>query len=234
MTVLPVQRAPRAKELGWNPCYRLIPSRFPPTSLFDRVARPQELDAVFAIQALTNPRLRDEIGQIHMVPADERVSGEGSTPVMAAFCHLNPEGSRFSDGTWGVYYGAESLETAVAEVSHHRSRFLAATQEPALQVDMRAYGARVMQPLHDLRGKAWQSLHQHDDYAAPQQWARRLREAQSWGVAYRSVRRPGGECVAVFRPRALALPVVQCAHVALHWDGQRMASWCIKSDPQTL
>lgn len=227
-------RLPVVRPLGWNPCYRLIPSRFPPVSLFDRVARPEELDVVFAVQALTNPRLRQELGQIQLVPPSERVAGEGSTPVMAAFCHLNPEGSRYSDGSWGVYYAADSLDTAVAEVSHHRARFLAATQEPAVELDLRCYVASVDQPLHDARPATWRALHEPDSYAAPQRLARALRDQDSWGVAYRSVRREGGLCVALFRPRALRLPVQQGAHVTLHWDGQRIAGWYRKTDHVVL
>ena len=223
-------RAPAVRPVGWQPCYRLIPSRFPPVSLFDRVARPDELEAVYAVQALTNPRLRESLGQIQLVPPAERVSGEGSTPVMAAFCHLNPEGSRYSDGSWGVYYAAESLDTAVAEVSHHRARFLAATAEPAVELDLRAYVTTVVQPLHDVRPQAWRHLHDPDSHAAPQRLARQLREAGSWGVVYRSVRREGGQCVALLRPRALQLPVLQGPHVTLHWDGRRISGWYRKTD----
>ena len=43
---------------------------------------------------------------------------------MAAFTHLNPEGSRFSDGSWGVFYAGNDLNTAIAETRHHRERFL--------------------------------------------------------------------------------------------------------------
>ena len=60
------------------------------------------------------PRIRDEVGQLQLVPPDERISGSGSTMVMAAFTHLNPEGSRFSDGRYGVYYAAHTLATAGA------------------------------------------------------------------------------------------------------------------------
>lgn len=225
---------PPLADLDRNPCHRLIPSRFPPVSLFDRVARPEELVAVFAVQALTNPRLRQEVGELSLVPAAERVSGPGSTPVMAAFCHLNPEGSRFSDGSWGVYYGADTLDTAVAEVGHHRARFFAATAEPPIDVDLRAYVAQVAQPLHDLRGPRWQAHTQPDDYATPQALARRLRTAGSWGVVYPSVRHAGGQCVGLFRPRALVLPVVQGAHISLQWDGQRIAGWYRKSDHTPL
>ncbi len=37
--------------------------------------------------------------------------------VMAPFTHLNPKGSRFSDGSYGVYYAAKRLSTAIAETA---------------------------------------------------------------------------------------------------------------------
>ena len=77
-------------------------------------------------RAARQPRIRDEIAP-RAGAAEERVSGPGATPVMAAFTHLNPGGSRFSDGSYGVYYAAHSLETAIAEVSHHRAIFLRRT-----------------------------------------------------------------------------------------------------------
>ena len=85
-------------ELDWGATYRLVPSRFPPISLFERVADAADLDVVYAVEALTNPRLRQEVGEISLVPAAERMSGAGSSPIMAAFTHLNPMGSRFTDG----------------------------------------------------------------------------------------------------------------------------------------
>lgn len=220
---------PPVTATPWRPSYRLVPSRFPPVSLFDDVATADELDAVYAVQALTNPRLRQELGEIDVVPRDERVLGPGSTPVMAAFTYLNRNGSRFSDGSWGVYYAAESMETAVAEVSHHCGRFLGATRQPAIEVDYRAYVADIVMPMHDIRASGWEQVHQADSYAASVALARELRAAGSWGLLYRSVRREGGECVAVLRPRAVQLPVVQGAHVSLVWDGERIAGWYGKS-----
>ena len=141
-------------RVSWRPSYRLIPSRFPTVGLYDAIADAADLEAVFAIEALANPRLRDEIGELQLVPPEERVSGPGATPVMAAFTHLNPEGSRFSDGSYGVYYAAHSLATAVAEVSHHRAVFLRRTDEPAIDLDMRLITANVEAELHDLRTPA--------------------------------------------------------------------------------
>ena len=210
----------------WHPCHRLIPSRYPTVGLYDAIADPADLDVVFAIEALTNPRIRDEIGQLQLVAPQERVSGAGSTVVMAAFTHLNPEGSRFSDGRYGVYYAAQALDTAIAEVSHHRAVFLARTQEPAIDVDMRLITAHLDAPLHDLRalGKVGAALFDPDHYAAPQALGRRLREAGSWGVQFESVRHTGGLCVGVFRPKALR-NAKSGTHIALHWDGQRITHW---------
>ena len=228
-------------RVSWRPSYRLIPSRYPTVGLYDAIADPADLDFVFAIEALANPRLRDQLGELQLVPAGERVSGPGATPVMAAFTHLNPEGSRFSDGSYGVYYAAHSLATAVAEVSHHRSVFLRRTDEPAIDLDQRLITANVEAELHDL-GKAGADASaasrfacalDPDDYGPPQRLGRALREAGSWGLRYPSVRDPGGECVGVFRPRALR-HAKAAAHIALHWDGQRITHWYEKRQPHPL
>jgi hypothetical protein len=217
-------------ELDWGPSYRLVPSRFPPIGLFERVADAADLDVVFAIEALTNPRLRQEGGEISLVPPAERISGPGSSAIMAAFTHLNPGGSRFTDGSHGVYYAAKALKTAVREVSYHQSRFLAATGEPPISIDMRCYKAAVRQPLHDLRGlrDTLAKVYAPDDYRASQAFGAALRERNSWGVVYDSVRDDGGECIGIFRPLALA-PAVQGQHVTLQWNGEQIESWYVKS-----
>ena len=110
------------RRVSWRPSYRLIPSRYPTVGLYDAIADPADLDVVFAIEALANPRIRDELGELTLVPREERLTGPGATPVMAAFTHLNPEARASPTAPYGVYYAAHSLETAIAEVSHHRAR----------------------------------------------------------------------------------------------------------------
>src|SRR3546814_15336257 len=78
---------------------------------------------------------------------------------MAAFTHLNPEGSRFTDGSFGVFYAGLTLDTAIAETRHHRARFLAATDEPAQEIDMRVYAIDLEAGLHDIRGLADSHAH---------------------------------------------------------------------------
>ena len=215
---------PEKTPVAWKPCYRLIPSRFPPIGLFDRVADPADLDAVFAVENLTNPRLRQETGNISLVPPEERVTGPGTTPIMAAFTHLDPEGNRFSDGSFGVYYAAKSLATAIEETRHSRARFLSRTLEAPIEVDMRTYLADVAGELHDIRGRTdFAGVYDPDNYAAGQALGRALKDGaiNSWGVAYDSVRHKGGECVGVFRPRALS-NCMQGPHFCYVWDGAQI------------
>ncbi len=198
--------------------YRLVPSQFPPIRLFEHLLDPAELDAAYALEALTNPRLRDEAGDIRLVPPEERVVGPGSSVVMAAFTHIGFP-SRFTDGSYGVYYAGLSLDVAITETIYHRERFLSATNEPPCTVTLRCYTSRLTQPLHDVRGDAFDKLHDPDDYSPSQKFGKELREQASWGVHYRSVRKSGGECVAIFRPKALK-GVRQGAHYAYVWDGK--------------
>lgn len=216
---------PPISEIVWKPCWRIIPSRFPPIDLFERVSEPGDLDAIFALESLTNPRLRDEVGQISLIAPEDRISGPGTSVIMAAFTNLNPEGSRFSDGTFGVLYAANSLETAIAETTYHRERFMRATEQARMDLDMRVYVADLAGELHDLRGQpeAFSFAYHSDDYGPAQQLALSLRKAASNGIAYDSVRRPGEECVAIFRPPLLS-NAKQERHLCYVWDGKRVAT----------
>jgi RES domain len=212
------------QQVTWLPSWRIIPSRFPPIQLFERVTDPADLDAVLALESLTNDRVRAEVGQLDLIPPEDRVAGPGTSAIMAAFTHLNPDGSRFSDGTYGVYYAARALETAIAETRHHREQFMRATAQPRMELDMRVYLADLDAPLHDIRGlrETLPAIYAPDDYGASQALGRRLREQHSWGIAYNSVRHEGGECAGVFRPPALR-HCRQERHLCYVWDGERIS-----------
>lgn len=204
----------------WKPCYRIIPSRFPPISLFEAVADPADLEAVFEIEAMTNDRLREEAGELSLVPPEDRVSGPGTSPIMAAFTHLNPLGDRFTDGSYGLFYASLAIETAIAETRYHRTNFLQATDEPAQELDMRVYVVDLSASLHDIRAmrESHPMLYHPDSYTISQETACELRDSGSDGIVYQSVRHDGGECAAVFRPRLLS-NCRQGPHLCYVWDG---------------
>src|SRR5258705_221801 len=82
--------------------YRLVNSKFPPIALFDDVADADEFELLFEIQALTNPRLKNEVGQLELIARSEIPFGiAGCSYAIAPFTHVNPAGSRFSDGSFG-------------------------------------------------------------------------------------------------------------------------------------
>ncbi|PJI40313.1 MAG: hypothetical protein CTR53_11675 [Ferrovibrio sp.] len=217
--MMPVSR------ISWKPSWRIIPSRFPPIQLFERVADPADLDAVMDLEGLTNPRLRDEVGDIQLVPKDERVSGPGSSVIMAAFTHLNPDGSRFTDGSYGVFYSAKDFDTAIAETKFHREAFMRATDEPRMELDMRVYLVDVEGQLHDIRERqADLPLAYHaSNYGGSQKLATELRDAGSNGIVYSSVRYDGGECVAAFRTTVLT-NARQERHLCYIWDGKAIST----------
>lgn len=211
-------------RVEWSPGWRIIPSRFPPIQLFERVTDPADLDAVIALESLTNPRLRDETGDICLVPPHERISGPGTSVIMAAFTHLNPEGSRFAPPSCGAFYAARSLDTAIEETRHHRERFMRATSQPPMELDMRVYVVTVSADMTDLRGcqDRCPDVYSRDDYSASQALAISLRKKGADGLVYDSVRHRGGECVAVFRPRVLSA-CRQERHLCYVWNGCAIA-----------
>ena len=209
----------------WHPCYRIIPSRFPPINLFEEIADPDDLDAVFEIEAMTNDRLREEAGDLALVSKEDRISGPGTSPIMAAFTHLNPDGDRFTDGSYGVFYAGDSIETAVAETRYHRMKFMLATKEHAQELDMRVYAVNLDAELHDIRSmhESHAAYYHPENYAVAQELAASLRKAGSDGIVYQSVRHDSGECAAVFRPRLLS-NCRQERHLCYVWDGKKIAS----------
>jgi len=189
---------------------------------YERVsADPAMWEALIAAEALVSPRIRDEVGEIHVVPVEDRVSGPGATWVMAPFTYRNPKGSRFSDGSYGVYYAAGDLPTAVAETAYHFARFAADSGDDIRYEDMRVLVGRIDADFHDLEGVPEadrRPLLDRDSYVASQAFAAALRIKPTNGIHYPSVRRPDGRCVAAFRPKAVGVPK-QTKHLKYYWNG---------------
>jgi hypothetical protein len=125
------------------------------------------------------------------------------------FRYRPPNGSRFRAAYEpGVWYGAETLRTALAEKSYWRLRFLLdSPQTPALKpVAHTVFRARVrsrraldltLAPLAR-EAAAWSDP---DSYLATQELAALAREAQLEIIRYRSVRDPQHDaCAAVLAP----------------------------------
>lgn len=220
---------PALNPVRWRPTYRLIRSIYPPINLFEDIADPRDWDLIVAAEAKTNPRVRDELGSIHLVPVHRRVSGAGASWVMAPFCHISTaRPSRFSDGSYGVYYAGNSFEVALHETIYHFEKFMRATNEAATNADYRELIGSVDTDLHDLRGDpSFNTVLDPADYGPSQLLARRLRDAEnSNGIVYPSVRNPHGEAIAVFWPDSVTIPI-QGRHICYAWDGRHVLSYIV-------
>lgn len=190
--------------------HRVILSRYPQIDLFERVSSPEDWAVLYAVESLTNPRLRDEVGDIRLVAPEDRVYGDGASWIMAAFTHppVDGRGGRFNKD-FGVYYCSPDEAVAIAESSFHRARFLLESRIEKTTQEMRDIRAHLgPTKLHDIRHLTGTAIYDLEDYGESQQLGYALRGNKSFGVHYQSVR-TDGECIGVMRPKELS--------DAIHW-----------------
>ena len=209
--------------------HRLIPSKFPPTSLFDWAHSDEELQQIALLEGFTNERIQAELGKINLIPKEDWIGGQGATPLMAAFTHIGFN-SRFSDGSYGVYYAASSLETAIKETVYHRERFYKASNEKTCSISMREYTAKIQKPLVDISSNEYNDLLNPDPnfYKVSQDFGKKIRNEKHWGLFYPSIRNKNGLCMAIFRPPALTIPTQGC-HLRYIWDGSCISEVYVES-----
>jgi hypothetical protein len=198
--------------------YRVILSRYPQISLFERVSSPQDWDVLYAVESLTNPRLRDEVGDIRLVPPEDRVYGDGASWIMAAFTHppVEGRGGRFNRD-FGIYYCAADEAVAIAESSFHRVQFLRESRIEKTTQELRVIRAQLGPvTLHDVRQLTGHAIYDPDDYREPQQLGYALRDVKSFGVHYQSVR-VDGECYGVMRPKPI-FDAIHWRYLRYHYD----------------
>jgi RES domain len=212
----------------WPRTWRIIASRFPPINLFERLsANPAVWEVMIELEQLTNPRVRDEVGNISLVPSSRRVSGPNASWVMAPFTHLNKKGSRFSNGSFGIYYAAEHLETAIRETVHHFSRFARDSHDPPRREDMRVLLGTtncILDNVDTLDPDQKAKLLHKDSYLDSQPFGGGRRSTGSDGLSYPSVRHDGGRCIAAFWPNVVGIPM-QERHLHYEWNGERVTRY---------
>ena len=218
-------RAVPLAEVKWPSAVRIIRSLYPPIDLFEDIADPADWPLIISAERKTNPRLMETIGNLDLVPPGRRAAGPGASYLMAPFTHISADRpSRFSDGSFGVLYAGNSFEVALFETIFHHGRFMARTNEPAgWTSQFREIVLSIDARLHDLRGgdSAFLPALDPDNYTQSQALGARLRALGSDGVAYPSLRYPGGECVGLFYPDGARNPVPG-RRLDYHWDGARV------------
>jgi len=198
-----------------QPTHRLIPSRFPPVAAFEDVASADDLAAVMELEGWTNDRLVAE--RAARLPRSEWVYGRpNASVVMASFLHTPWTGLRFSGGALGAWYGALSVETCIAEVSHHLRREMLRSATERFVATYRAYTARLDGTYCDVRNSRPQrpELYERADYSRSQAFGEAIRADGGEGILYDSLRHRGGTNFCAFRPSKVQ-DVTQAGHIEL-------------------
>ncbi|HEY0491177.1 MAG TPA: RES family NAD+ phosphorylase [Telluria sp.] len=215
--------APKLSQLRQFDTCRLIPSRF--ADVEDSVLSPLadttgELRDLFDLDNATNERLRGEYGGLPGIGVDELVFGVPNFRIInAAYTYPRPEGSRFNDGERGAWYCAFDAQTALAEITFHKTVEYQEINRFDDSVTYQAMLADFTSTFHDIRGlEGFDSCLDPSSYIESQQLAAQLLEAGSMGVIYPSVRREGGTNLACFRP-ALVGNVRKGQAYRLTWAG---------------
>jgi hypothetical protein len=173
-------------------------------ALVDTLAEQTELEALLEA---SKPALPPEADRLHWLL---------STPFR--YPPLS-HGSRFrGPATAGVFYGADEIRTACAELGYWRWRFLIDSPElgelssrpqTVFSASISTNAVDLQQPPFDLDRAAWTHS---SDYSACQDFAVIAREAGIGAIRYQSVRDPlAATCTALLTPAAFVNtpPVVQ-------------------------
>lgn len=207
----------------WESAVRIIAREYTAQTIFDLVTESDE-DAVIAalVADFTNPTTMTGAARFLAFPAGERVTGNGAGLILGPFC-FGTAPTRFSDGQRGVWYGASTELTAVAERAYHTNRVFQESNTPPTVVQMAVIEAKLDGVLADIRGRQTDlaALYNKSEYSASQVFGDEQYQRGAYGVVYDSLRKNRGQCVAVFRPSILR--EAQVTHLTEWvWDGSKL------------
>ena len=110
---------------------------------------------LFDLDNATNERLRGEYGGLPGIGVDELVFGVPNFRIInAAYTYPRPEGSRFNDGERGAWYCAFEPETALAEITFHKTVEYQEIDRFDDSVTYQTLLADFTSTFHDLRARA--------------------------------------------------------------------------------
>jgi hypothetical protein len=193
--------------------HRLIPSKYSRGSVLETLPLPPDVLADLSeIDAATNERKAAEHGARTAIGPGELLFGVPYAHIVnAAFCHPGSHGGRFNSPERGAWYAGVELETSVAEVAFHKRRFLTEARiTERLNFAYVDFLADFSGQFHFLDTTEVDTCLKPEPvpqcYQVSQVLANLLLYAGSNGMAYSSVRRPSGTCVACFRPALVYNP----------------------------
>lgn len=195
--------------------YRLIPSRFPPVSVYRDLVTPDQVETLVEVENKTNPRLRLQDRLMARREGSKLDSAMLQNWNLAPFTYENPEGTTFFAPERSCLELADTPQTALVVSIARRARFLSRTKEAATGLDMRMLKTPVDGRFIDLR-----------------QVSAELPQEQRWslgdsvpvdvdGILFRPVERPTATAIAVLKGQVLGRSI-QTTHYRFEWNGLRI------------
>jgi hypothetical protein len=164
----------------------------------------------------------NELGDLALIPTAQIPFGiTGVNYATAPFTHVNPDGSRFSNGSFGILYVADVPKTAIAETRYHQEKSLRKIIGLHYDtIDMRCL--KVTFSANLVNAIAIDEIHVPDDYTASHGFGVKIKKSGAAGIQYRSVRNEGGICWALMSPSYVEC-VVQTQHFEFVFDGKSIS-----------
>jgi hypothetical protein len=190
--------------------YRNIVSLRVTENLFDDLSEdPSDWQQAIELELQTQPAT-----YISKTPIVHRPFEEAAWNEAIGFPFREWSRSRYSDGSFGVWYGSDTLETTIYETVHHwRNSLLADAGFTAsgIIIERRVHLVRCDAALIDLRDMVTQHpmLVSPNDYTVTQQVGGRLHREGHPGLVTASARY-AGDVYAVFNPAVLSNPRPNC------------------------
>ncbi len=194
-----------------------FPQRSPLTA---SLVEPRDRGDLETLLATTSVIESHRAGDQRIVPPEDDYVGDHREFILAPFAYRSP--SRFSDGSFGVLYAAESRETAFYEVVSRLTRVYTDGRAPAQETRKRHLTLRVVaDPMADIRRVSSPDfdagVYDPNDYTVSRSFGARIRDRFP-GLTYDSVRHREGVCVGAFIPRLISDVRLQLI-VSIVWDG---------------
>ena len=194
-----------------QPLIRNIVSLRDSQDLFDDLSDdPEAWQSAQALETQTKPQLYESAQPIIDRPFEQ---AEWENAIGYPFKHTSV--SRYSDGSFGVWYGADTIETSVYETVYHwKNRLLADAgyTQAGIVMERKVYQVQCDALLINLRPMiaSHPAITHTSDYTLTHQIGGRLHREGNPGLVTASARIGYGQVYALFHAKVLSHPAMVC------------------------
>lgn len=197
--------------------HQLFPSRFPVVPLYERLGSKVIEEAAEALEAKTNPRLK-EMRRLEVAPRKAANANRSQNWNLAPFAYPNTSGTTFLSPSHRVLELVNGIRPAIAVAMLKRETFLHNSDEPPLNVEMRAVKRRIKGSFADMRNYAADG-----DQKARWKLGAEIYEGDVQGIIFHRPDFAGATSIVIFDASVMER-AIQMDHYRFVWDGKKIRS----------